>query len=40
MLIAFCIGIAVVVLGGVIGARVWLLHKIKDAQRKEERPFD
>lgn len=40
MLIAFCIVLAVAALGGVIGTRVWLLRKIKDAQKKEERPFD
>ncbi|ERS51869.1 MULTISPECIES: hypothetical protein [Corynebacterium] len=40
MLIAFCILLAILAVGGVLGSRVWMLRRIKEAEANNERPFD
>ena len=40
MLIAFCIGIAVVATGALVAARIVLLRCIRKAEKDESRPFD
>ncbi len=40
MLIAFCIGLAVVATGALVAGRIVLLHGIRKAEKDESRPFD
>ena len=40
MLIAFCIGIAVVATGALVAGRIVLLRGIRKAEKDEPRPFD
>lgn len=40
MLIAFCIGIAVVATGALVAGRIVLLRGIRKAEKDETRPFD
>ncbi|MGV0331177.1 hypothetical protein [Corynebacterium macginleyi] len=40
VLIALCILLAVLAVAGVLGSRVWLLRRIKEAAANNERPCD
>ena len=40
MLIVFCVLLAVLAVAGVLGSRVWMLRRIKEAEANNERPFD
>jgi len=40
VLIAFCILLAVLAVAGVLGSRVWMLRRIKEAEANNERPFE
>ena len=40
MLIAFCIGLAVVATGALVAGRSVLLRGIRKAEKDESRPFD
>ena len=40
MLIAFCIGLAVVATGALVAGRIVLLRGIRKAKKDESRPFD
>lgn len=39
-MIIFAIALAVVAITALIGSRVWLLRRIRDAEERGERPFD
>jgi hypothetical protein len=40
MLIAFCIGIAIVATGALVAGRIVLLRGIRKAEKNDDRPFD
>ena len=40
MLIAFCIGMAIVATGALVAGRIVLLRGIRKAEKDESRPFD